>query len=339
MKKLLIISAALLLSTAAWSQSMRFFKTSASGDSGLAYTLPQTSITVNIKCERESVRRGPFARFAQKYFGTMAPLADKDVYSIVDAWFETYEESDPSKVYFLDNATQNSMKLYNASVEGLVSKGADGQTMTENRFEDKTNLPATDDCCNPLDTSFMSVPLSKHSSILGSLEEQAAEAAEALFTLRRRRFDLVTGEMGENVFGAGLCAAIQEMERMEKEYLALFFGKTFKTTEVKSYEIVPKLSQTAAIVCRFSSSTGLVPSSDLAGSPIVLELIPEKKAKGSVLPETIEKGKEKVEVSKAVMRVADIVSCSLIDGNRTITQQRIPLFQFGEIVEVPASAL
>jgi hypothetical protein len=35
-------------------------------------------------------------------------------------------------------------------------------------------------------------------------EEQAAATAEMIFSLRKHRLDLITGEAGENVFGGGL---------------------------------------------------------------------------------------------------------------------------------------
>lgn len=334
MKKLLIISATVLLSTVASAQTVRSYKSTSSQANGLTYTLPQTSLKVNVVCQRESVRKGPYARFAQKYFGTMAPLADKDVYTITSASFEAFEEADPSQVYVLENAEKSPVKLYDSSVEGMIIAGVGGQGKASGRFDAKALSPNKAQRCDaPIDTSFMSVPLSKLSYTLGSIEEQAAEAAEALITLRRRRFDLITGEMGENVFGAGLGDAIKEMEKMEKEYIALFFGKTFTTTEVKSYDVVPDGAQKAIVVCRFSESAGLVASSDLAGSPIVLEMTPENKAKSSIVPASSSKD------SKVFMRVADVVACSLKDGNKTIAEQRVPIFQFGKVIEVPVSSL
>ena len=38
--------------------------------------VPQTTVVVDITVARESVVTGPYARFAQKYFGVLAPLAD-----------------------------------------------------------------------------------------------------------------------------------------------------------------------------------------------------------------------------------------------------------------------
>jgi hypothetical protein len=110
-----------------------------------------------------------------------------------------------------------------------------------------------------------------------SLEAAAAEAARMLFTLRRRRFDLVTGESGENVYGAGMAAALEEMRRLEEEYTALFLGKRSTLLTTKTFTVVPQAGANRVIVCRFTDEGGLLPESDLSGRPIVLELTPENK--------------------------------------------------------------
>ena len=46
-------------------------------DGRRVYAMPQTTVVVDITVARESVVTGPYARFAQKYFGVIAPLADK----------------------------------------------------------------------------------------------------------------------------------------------------------------------------------------------------------------------------------------------------------------------
>ena len=45
-------------------------------DGRRVYAMPQTTVVVDITVARESVVTGPYARFAQKYFGVIAPLAD-----------------------------------------------------------------------------------------------------------------------------------------------------------------------------------------------------------------------------------------------------------------------
>ena len=53
--------------------------------------MPQTTVVVDITVARESVVTGPYARFAQKYFGVIAPLADKETYTLRSAAVSRYD--------------------------------------------------------------------------------------------------------------------------------------------------------------------------------------------------------------------------------------------------------
>ena len=61
-------------------------------------------------------------------------------------------------------------------------------------------------------------------------EQQAAAAADMIFSLRRSRKELITGDAGENVFGGGLKDALEALDAKEQAYLELFLGKKVVTT-------------------------------------------------------------------------------------------------------------
>lgn len=181
----------------------------------MAYALPRSVVRVQVVAERESVRVGPYARFAQKLLGVMAPLADKDIYTIQSATLCAAQEADPAEVYALDNPDKSPLRIYDVTPEGFVAASAAGQKP----------LPPAWDCAGPLrgpvpdrceavsyldsDTSFVKVSVDRLSLVEKSPESMAQDAANAIFSLRRHRIDLVTGEAGENVFGAGLKAALE----------------------------------------------------------------------------------------------------------------------------------
>lgn len=103
-------------------------------------------------------------------------------------------------------------------------------------------------------------------------EEQAAATAELIFSLRKSRLDLITGEAGENVFGAGLKAALDEIARLEKEYLEMFYGTTIITEEIHTFNIAITPDKSEYVVCRFNEDLGVVEANDLSGKPIVLKV-------------------------------------------------------------------
>lgn len=311
----------------------------------VVYALPRTTLKVTVVVEKESIRKGPYARYAQKYLGVMAPLADKDIYTIVGGKIGYAQEADPNEVYTLENPDKSPMQLYTPSVEGFLAAPLDGAALMPSAFKPAAPVGPAALAHKAMgkgkvkvlsqidsDTSFVKVQVDRRSTVEQSPESAALDAANMIFMIRKNRMELISGNAGENVFGQGLKAALDELNRLEEEYLALFLGKQFKQTIVREYDVVPEAGKTSAVVCRFTEFGGLLPSSDLSGRPILVEMTPEMKVQGSPMSET--KGK-----STIYYRVADIANCRLLDGNREIAQCRVPVYQFGEVMQIPVPAL
>lgn len=299
----------------------------AAGGNTVTYSLPQTVVSVNVTVQRETIKRGPYARYAQQYLGAVAPLSDKDIYTILGATMSYASEADPSAVYVLDSPDKTTFDLYYPTPEGFIAH--DGQSTPH--FALATLAPAGE---FRVSARFDGVQVDKMSMGEPSLEAAAAEAARTLFTLRKRRFDLVTGEAGENVYGAGMSAALDEMKRLEDEYTALFMGKRTLTVETRTFDVVPVAGKNTLIVCRFNETGGLLPDNDLTARPVVLELTPENKAASTVanVPAKDSRG-------TVFMRVADIVRCRVVDDKTVLATGRIPVYQFGQTVAVPVTSL
>ena len=116
------------------------------------------------------------------------------------------------------------------------------------------------------------LPQNRTSATVQTNEERAAATAEMIFSLRKHRLDLITGEAGENVFGAGLKAALEEIARLEKECLDMFYGSKSSSEEVFKFNVAITPDKTEYVVCRFSDKAGVVPADDLSGKPIVVKV-------------------------------------------------------------------
>ena len=130
------------------------------------------------------------------------------------------------------------------------------------------------------------LPSNRVSAKVETNEEQAASTAEMIFSLRKHRLDLITGEAGENVFGAGLKAALDEIARIEKECLDMFYGAKSITEKVYTFDITITPDKNEYMVCRFSDDMGIVAVDDLSGKPIVVkvETAPHKAYSDILLP-------------------------------------------------------
>lgn len=211
-----------------------------------AAMMPYTTVKVYLTVEKETVRTGPYARYAQKYLGVMAPLADRMVCRIIGAQLD-YTDPD-RKIQSAPQQVETELKI--------VSHVDGGELFTRAQPDRVTNFDKP-------------------------IEEMARDAANTIFNLRRQRLEILTGDAAELYMG-GLEAALAEMLRLENEYLALFLGK--QTIEVTTTEIdvVPQSGRTNYIVCRFSEGGGVLPDSDLSGQPVVLTIFPENGVRATV---------------------------------------------------------
>lgn len=284
------------------------------------YSLPRTVVTATLVIEREVIIRGPYARYASQYLGVSGvAMTDKQSYRIIDATLGYFEEPDPEQTYHLDKPVGEQTKVFRWLTSTVP--GDRQPLLTEAEYPNATignNNPFADVAMSSLRTS----------AVEKSPEQMAAEAAQAIFTLRQRRFDLVTGE--GNDLGAGLKDALAEMARIENNYMELFIGKRYTQRIVRTFSVLPQPGKGAAIVCRFSDTKGVVPDTDLSAKPIVIEMTAEASASGSEGMKTAPKG-----TSNVRYRVPEVQLVKLVDGSEELARERIPVFQFGGVAYAP----
>lgn len=258
---------------------------------GVVVAQPRSTLAVDVTVEKELVQSGPYARYALKYLGVRVPFTDKTTYTIRDAGIALLNGD-----YYLEAqplpATVTRTVLYDGSEGGF----ADVQT-------DRLDLAQ-----------------------LG-LEESARRTAEAIFSLRRHRIELITGEAGENVFGGGLHAALDEIARMEQAYLELFLGKKTLTVETRRFVVIPRGDRRQYIVCRFGANSGLLPDNDLSGEIVLLQIEPGE-------PATVKEASAK-QTNFVECRLAAPSLCTLTLQGRELARSELPLFEFGRTVNVP----
>lgn len=299
MKKVIISLFTLAALTAAGSLSAQDIIMSRTGevtmpDGTRRYIVPATTVVVDITVKKESVRTGPYARFAQRYFDAIAPLADKDVHTITGAslgWYDN-EAGDPQP--------QVAPLPAPVPAEAVSHIAAAGE--------------------------FTRVLPDRMSMTSKSPEEGARAAAQAVYDIRKRRMELVSGDYAETVFGEGLKTAVERLDKIENEYLELFYGKHTVTYETVRYCVSPEEGKNTQIVARWSESGGLLPESDLSGQPILLEYKPMGYAIAAY-PEPSRRAAKGQAAADYI--VADNVACRLLEGKKELAHRTIPIYQMG----------
>lgn len=253
----------------------------------LAVSDPSTSVAVDLIVEKEQTVVGPYARYAQKFLNMRGSLVDKTVYSL------------------------KGVKLAVTGGEDVIADAVPAAEVTETSYMGSAS-------------EFAKVLPDRMSATAVSEEEAAANAAQAIFSIRKHRMDLITGEAGENVFGAGLKDALAALDAAEQEYLELFFGKRVVTTSVERVVVSMVEGVQSYAVARISSSAGVVAADAKDGDAVTLEVAPSGRARLSSIVEADPKSKTAVKV-----RVADPSTCTVKVGDKVLTSAVLPLFEMG----------
>ena len=318
----------------------------------LAYCLPSTVINLEVEAIQEKFYAGPYAKYAEKYLGIKVNQKDETTYQLVQINMTPYVEADQSKRYML-TAGKKAMDatFFKLSSAGLVSFADavsdmetnwrfparstgdfSGKGVSSNLTSEATVLYKND----RKESAYNKVSVQQSMIVEKSPEKKAAETAEMILSLRKQRLQIVTGDTDATYSGEAMAAAIEELTRLEKEYMTLFTGYTETQVQKKNFELIPDPSRESQkyIAFRLSDTAGLLPADNLSGKPIVLELIPQEIA---ALEQNPEAESKKAPVASVYYRIPSVCTVKLIEGIDVLLQTRIPVYQLGVISSIPVN--
>ena len=155
-----------------------------------------------------------------------------------------------------------------------------------------------------------------------------------MLELREGRHLILTGEA--NVFPQDK-AAIDEINRLENEYISLFTGKS--TSEIRTFKFffIPEkgMESRPVILFRFSPEDGVLDPTDLSGRPVAVELFSTGKVDRINLLEDNASQSERYD--RLYYRIPEVVDIKVTDGRSTLGSSRQLIYQFGKVVTLPAN--
>lgn len=315
----------------------------------IVYSLPLTSFRFLAEADHESFVAGPYAKFAQKYLGIQAREASGETYTLRSVEMVPFTEADRSSNIALNigvskSASANFLVMISQGViiwsDSYDKKGAnmrfpvkadqsafEKSLSTSNLTSVSTTLYKTVQSVSGLER----VPVQQSQVVEKSLEKRAEETAGLIFRLRNKRMEIITGETDATFTGDALRAAIDEINRLEAEYLSLFTGKSVSDVQKMEFDVVPKADNPKQfyIAFRISDTQGLLASDNVAGRPVVLELVQD----GANAP------KINMDLSttkgRVLYRKPAIMNARVSDGQKLLLQTRVAVYQLGSILSFP----
>lgn len=319
----------------------------------LTYSLPSTTISLDVEAVQEKFYAGPYARYAEKYLGIKARQTDETTFQITQIRMVPLLEADQSRRYTV-NVKKGTIDatFLKLSASGLVSFSDANfgdesvwrfPTRTHGDFSDKgvsSNLTSEATTLyrnSKTESAYSRVAVQQSMVVEKSLEQKAAETAEMILKLRQQRLQIVTGDTDATYSGEAMGAAIEEITRLEKEYMTLFIGYSDFQQQKMRFDVIPQpgLESQMYVAFRLSDTAGLVPADNLSGKPIVMEIVPQAFAEPQVSADILANAKE-VEV---YYRIPAICTVKLMDGANLLLQSRMPVYQLGKESSLPVNVI
>ncbi len=325
-------------------------------ESTIIYGLPRTVFAVRVEMERTLEIPGPYSRYAADLLGiTDAVDKESEYWTITGITVNTHEELDPSEYYVIKSSSFLRSNALSLRKEGLIldinpkqflvtekQSVGDGHEFDQLRFADL----GSDEYYNlqsdtaykrvSIDSTFIRIPYIVEKKKRLSTEQLAEKAARRIMEMRDGKHLILTGEA--NVFPQS-DAAINEMNRLEREYTELFAGKVIREIRSFSFNLIPEpgMAKKSIPLFQFSELTGPVTGSAKGGVPVNAELVPEQKTKELTVINKNPSGEANTTFDKLYYRVPDVVNVKILMGNEVLFKSRKLIYQFGETIQLPAN--
>ena len=321
-------------------------------EGSIVYGLPLTVFDITIETERTVQRPGPYAAYAEDMLGLKDVIkTDGERWTIRGIAIKTHEELDPSEYYLIDASSIFRTNVLTLKKEGLIldlnpeiyNREAlhPGNNSRESLIQHVYDLGSDEyfesrnDTVYKLvnvDTSFIRIPYLVEKKQKLSIDQLAEKAATRLMELRDGKHSILTGEA--NVFPQN-GAAIDEINKLERDHLELFAGKTWKEKRNFTYQLIPAKGQSdkPVVICGFSEKAGPVSPSGKYDLLLQAEFVPEHKTK----PLTVLSTQQKQQPNRLYYRVPEVVNVKISFGNEPVSITRKLVYQLGDIVQLPVN--
>lgn len=323
-------------------------------EGSLLYSLPLTAFDFTVVAEKTTQTAGPYHKYADQFLGLKDVIKEnRTIWTIRQVNIKPIVEIDPDKYYVIESDGLIELNALALRKAGLILDINPGLYSTREyyygNFSNDVKKSAIRDMGSDsyydieqdtayrvveLDTAFVRIPYVLERRRQLTLEEQAENTARILLELREGRHLILTGEA--TVFPQDR-AAIDEINRLEEEYITLFSGKS--STEIRRFRFffVPEkeMEGRPVILFRFSSETGVLDASDISGRPVVVEMITENKVTNiNIIENDLSSGEK---YNKLFYRVPEVVNIRVTDGRATLGYSRQLIYQFGKVITLPAN--
>lgn len=367
-KNILIFLFVILISSCKSTFYIKNTNTLNNNNSGILYALPKTKVKINIEVTETHKQKGPFSDYTYLYFNTKNAITKNEVeYRISDISINTVPVIDSTNLYCINSSESKSTSFVNLTPEGFLA----GINLNDYRAEkiqieqkDISELNQKNRILDYADYSLKSIqetaydtiykevirdsvlvriPIIKKKKVFKSTKKQAKEIADILFLLRDDRNALLIGENDGNNFpdGEAIKIMLEELNKLENQYMSLFTGREIKIKKKYEFNIVPKknLADSLMYIFSFSEKSGISSGNKISGKKIFLKFNGNKELNltdNFTKFNLLNKLDDKKGYEGFIYRIPANISSEIIYNHKVIFKKMIKISQFGTLNIIPA---
>jgi hypothetical protein len=322
-------------------------------ENSVVYALPKTSIEISVEVIKDRYIPGPYVRYAEEQLSIENVSAREDVsYRTGKISISPLIEADYEYMYSLPigEKTISDVSFLALSSEGLIfslnepkeivvdysSTASKNYQIYPDRLPSSPLATQTEFIMERVktDSGFISIPYQQNIVEKKDIQSKAEEAAKFLFSLRQRRFELITGDVDHAFSGSSLKDALDEINRIEKEYLSLFIGKHFVESRIYKFYVSPEhtIDKKSYPVFYFSEADGVLREATRVSTPFTLNITPLGKIS------YVEGVKNRIKLANIYYRIPEIADVQLLHGSKEVCSGRMRIYQLGKELILPSDA-
>lgn len=304
-----------------------------SSANSILYNLPKTAFEVIVETEKTIKKRGPFYRYSERYLGLKDVVLNDEVsYQLKSITLKPHGIADANKWYKIS---------YKGDVSApYIALDKDGKLLAVNTTVELPKcikLPETKEIAEK-DTSFAYTPFTEDQLIVSSTAKMAEECASSIYDIRRSRTEIISGTAPLlPTDGKAYELSLNELSRLENDFLQLFMGKSAHQTFYSSFTFVPEKEMSNEILFRFSKFSGVVDKTDISGAPIYITL--KTQAQPALQNVKSVNGTATVSANGIAYNVPKVADITLKYKSKTVFEERAIVAQLGNVATLPASLL
>jgi hypothetical protein len=315
-------------------------------EEGIVYNLPRNGFEVMVEVVKMTFIPGPYADYAKEYIGIVGVgKTAKTTWKLQSVDVDVFSEADPAAMFETNDSIVGAVSLLsNGIIGGINVPGADsGVEVLGNSLliaEQLTTHSFTDLSSDNFYEILVDPNTGSETFKNKTTEVKAREAADYIMRLRQKRaYTILDPSDVVPEDGLAFKVLVEEIKRVEKEYVELFIGKTISSKHQMRYIFVPDENDVKnEVLFRFSEENGILPASNISGKPVFLNVVKNNISKKNAAALKASKNPNEGEHG-LFYRIPISAEIEITDGMNTLFSGRVVVAQFGEIAPFPVNML